>query len=99
MNRRADVVHEPRQRYLRGTHSAADLAGGFDEQHRKLSLRQINRRCQTVRTGTDYYRIVEIIFHACLRPSKILMRPLRTGGVFQKMMTKLFPFAALHAEI
>ena len=53
VDRRADVVAEARQRQLGRPHPAADRVGGLEHQHRTARPRKDDRRCQSVRAGTD----------------------------------------------
>jgi hypothetical protein len=53
VDRRADVVPEPRQRQFSGASAAADRRLTFEDANRSSRLRERNRSCEPVRPGAD----------------------------------------------
>ena len=51
-------MHKSGQGNFAGASAAADLGTSLQDEHPKACLSQTNRRCQTVRPGTDYYCII-----------------------------------------
>ena len=75
MNRRTDVVQKSRQRKFSRPCAATDGVTRLEQKHFSACLRQTDRRCQTVRTGPDHYRIVRFRFQIfCLIDHNELMR-------------------------
>ncbi len=72
MNRRAEVVDEPRERQLAGAEAAADLLGRLANEHRAARSRELDRGREAVGAGADDDGVVSVhaLIQACSASSR-----------------------------